>query len=215
MMPTASDVVAKFRSVHKTTKDVQMAFKKFDTNGDGSIDKSELTSALTSSGMNFTAQEIDAIFKAADVNHDGDIDYEEFIALMCPSASVIVQKFRDSYKSIGDVKAAFKRFDKNGDGALDRDELAASMKSSGQSYSDIEVDAIFSLGDADGDGEITLEEFVALMSPSAAGVVAKIGKSFRNIDDVKEAFKRIDANNDGLLSRELMPTTTAFSARRK
>jgi Ca2+-binding EF-hand superfamily protein len=204
MMPTASDVVTKFRSIHKTMQDVQAAFKRFDKNSDGSIDRKELTMALTTSGMNFTQQEIDAIFKAADANNDGDIDYEEFVGLMCPSASQIVAKFRNSYKSMSDVRAAFKRFDKNGDGALDKAELGAAMKSSGQSYSDIEVDAIFSLGDADGDGEITLEEFVALMSPSASEIVTRLGKSFRNIEDVKAAFKKIDTDNDGLLSKSEM-----------
>ena len=204
MMPSTSDVVAKFRSVRKTVKDVQIAFKQFDRNGDGSIDRSELTNALMASGGSFTKQEIDVIFTAADVDGNGEIDYEEFIALMCPSASDIVEKFRGKYKNLNDVKAAFKMFDRNGDGALSKDELASAMKSSGESYSDIEVNAIFSLGDVDGDGEITLEEFIALMKPSAAQVVQKLSKNFKNLTDVKEAFKKIDSNHDGLLSKDEM-----------
>merc|ERR1719357_1859723 len=202
MLPTASDVVAKFRSIRKTVKDVQMAFKQFDRNGDGSIDLAELTAALTSSGGNFTKQEIETIFAAADVDGNGEIDYEEFIALMCPSASDIIEKFRSKYKNLNDVRSAFKRFDTNGDGALSKDELSAAMKSSGESYSDVEVDAIFSLGDVDGDGEITLEEFVALMSPSASSVVQRLRNSFENLNDVKAAFKKIDTDNDGLLSKK-------------
>ena len=208
MMPTTSDVVAKFRASHKTVKDVQAAFKRFDMNGDGSIDRQELTQALSSSGQNFTQQEINAIFNAADVNKDGDVDYEEFIGLMCPSASDIVSKFRSQYRNIEDVRAAFKRFDRNGDGALDRDELAAAMKSSGQSYSNVEVDAIFSLGDSDGDGEITMAEFVNLMSPSATETLNKIRQQFKNITDVKSAFKAIDTDNDGLLSMQEMMSSS-------
>merc|ERR1719357_2141894 len=204
MLPTASDVVAKFRSIRKTVKDVQMAFKQFDRNGDGSIDLAELTAALKSTGGNFTQQEIDTIFSAADSDGNGEIDYEEFIALMCPSASDIVEKFRAKYKNVSDVKAAFKRFDRNGDGALEKSELTAALKSSGESYSDIEVNAIFSLGDVDGDGEITLEEFIALMSPSASSVVQRLRNSFKNLNDVKAAFKKIDTDNDGLLSKKEM-----------
>lgn len=202
MMPTTSDVVTKFRSVHKTVKDVQEAFKRFDADGDGSIDRNEMTRALGGSGQQFTQQEINAIFNAADVNKDGSVDYEEFIGLMCPSASDIVAKFRSQYVNIEDVRAAFKRFDRNGDGALDKQELSAALKSSGQSYSNMEVDAIFSLGDIDGDGEITMNEFVTLMSPTANEVLGKIRKQFKNISQVKAAFKTIDANNDGLLSKE-------------
>merc|ERR1719331_1402941 len=123
MLPSCSDVVSKFRAVRKSVRDVQMAFKQFD--------KDELTSALRSSGGNFTQQDIDALFAAGDCDGNGEIDYEEFIALMCPSASDIVEKFRSKYKSLNDVKAAFKRFDRDGDGALTKDELAAAMKSSG------------------------------------------------------------------------------------
>ena len=208
MLPTTSDVIAKFRASHKTVKDVQQAFKKFDMNGDGAIDRQELTQALSSSGQNFTQQEINAIFNAADVNKDGDVDYEEFIGLMCPSAADIVSKFRSEYKNIEDVRAAFKRFDRDGDGALSKDELSAALKSSGQSYSNVEVDAIFSLGDSDGDGEITMAEFVNLMSPSATETLNKIRKNFRNINDVKSAFKAIDTDNDGLLSKQEMMSSS-------
>ena len=98
---------------------------------------------------------------------------------MCSSASDIVENFRAKYKNVNDVKSAFKRFDKIGDGALEKGELDNALKSSGDSYSDVEVNAIFSLEDSDGNGEITLEEFIALMSPSASSVVQRISKSFR------------------------------------
>ena len=99
------------------------------------------------------------------------------------------------------------RFDANGDGALSRNELAAALKSSGHSYSDVEVDAIFSLGDTDGDGEVSLQEFVDLMSPSSSEVLAKLRQNFKSINDVKTSFKKIDSNNDGLLSKEEMKSS--------
>merc|ERR1719336_2649177 len=191
-------------AIRKTVRDVQMAFRQFDRDGNGSIDKNELTSALRSSGGTFTQQDIDALFAAGDVDGNGEIDYEEFIGLMCPSASDIVEKFRSKYKTLNDVKAAFKRFDRNGDGALSKEELTAAMKSSGDSYSEVEVNAIFSLGDVDGDGEITLEEFITLMSPSSSSIVQRLRKAYKNLNDVKAAFKKIDTNNDGLLSKQEM-----------
>ena len=96
------------------------------------------------------------------------------------------------------------RFDRNGDGALETSELAAALKSSGESYSDVEVNAIFSLEDFEGNGESTLKEFVALMSPPASSVVHRISRSFKNLNDVKTAFKKIGTNNNGLLSKKEM-----------
>jgi len=204
MIPSVSDVVAKFRHAHRSVKDVKNAFKTYDRNGDGKIDRAELAKALTHYRLDFSEEEVEVIFREGDKDNDGEIDYEEFMALMCPDASVIVSKFRDTYKSLGDVKAAFKKFDKNRDGALSRSEIARMMFSTGHSYTDIEVDAIMNLGDTDGDGEIDLEEFVNLMSPGASITLAKIRQSFKSIDDVKELFKAIDVDSDGLLSKEEM-----------
>jgi len=123
---------------------------------------------------------------------------------MCLSASDIVENFRAKYKNVIDVKSAFKRFDKIGDGALEKGELDNAFKSSGDSYSNVEVNAIFSLEDFEGNGESTLKEFVALMSSPASSIVHKISRSFKNLNDVKTAFKKIGTNNNGLISKKEM-----------
>ena len=74
LLPQSSDVVAKFRAICKTVKDVQQAFRQSDKDGDGSIDKNELTQTLSSSGENFTKQDINVLFAAGDVDGDGSID---------------------------------------------------------------------------------------------------------------------------------------------
>jgi len=204
MIPSVSDVVAKFRYSHRSVADVKIAFHKYDTNGDQKIDRGELRKALTHYRLNFTEQESDIIFSAGDADGDGEINFEEFMALMCPDAGAIVQKFRDTYKNISDVKAAFRRFDKNRDGSLSKTEMSRMMFSTGHSFTDVEVDAIMNLGDIDGDGEIDLEEFVQLMSPSASYTIAKIRSCFKSIEEVKQLFKEIDTDSDGLLSREEM-----------
>jgi len=204
MIPSVSDIVAKFRQIHRSVTDVKKAFKKCDTNGDGRIDKGELHKALTHYKINFTDQEVDVIFKEGDKDGDGEIDYEEYMHLMVPDATVIVSKFRETYKSLGDVKAAFKKFDKNRDGSLSKNEMSRMMFSTGHSYTDTEVDAIMNLGDLDGDGQIDLEEFVTLMSPGAAATLCKIRQNYTSIEGVKQLFKAIDVDSDGLLSKEEM-----------
>jgi len=204
MIPSISDIVAKFRFVHKSVDNVRKAFKTYDANGDGAIDRVELHKALTNYKFNFSDQEVDIIFKVGDSDGDGEVNFEEFMCLMCPDASQIIQKFRASYRTINEVKAAFRKFDKNNDGGLSKSELARMMYSTGYSYTDTEIDAIMNLGDKDGDGEIDLEEFLIMMTPSASETLNKIRKNITCIDDVKALFKAIDIDSDGLLSKDEM-----------
>ena len=204
MIPSISDIVAKFRYAHRSVEDVRKAFKTYDRDGDGSIDRGELHKALTNYKFNFSEQEVEIIFAVGDIDNDGTIDFEEFMYLMCPSTTQIVKKFRESYKTINDVKGAFRRYDKNRDGGLSKSELNRMMMSTGHSFTDMEIDAIMNLGDRDGDGEIDLEEFMILMTPSASETLAKIRRGITSIADVKGLFKDIDVDGDGLLDKEEM-----------
>eukprot|EP00090_Calanus_glacialis_P037994 TRINITY_DN6610_c0_g1_i4.p1 TRINITY_DN6610_c0_g1~~TRINITY_DN6610_c0_g1_i4.p1 ORF type:complete len:995 (-),score=266.92 TRINITY_DN6610_c0_g1_i4:2318-5302(-) len=204
MIPSISDIVAKFRYAHRSVEDVRKAFKTYDRDGDGAIDRGELHKALTNYKFNFSDQEVDIIFAAGDIDGDGCVDFEEFMYLMCPSTAQIVKKFRDSYKTINEVKGAFRKYDKNRDGGLSKSELGRMMMSTGHSFTDMEIAAILNLGDRDGDGEIDLDEFMILMTPSASETLSKIRQGITSIADVKGLFKDIDVDGDGLLSKEEM-----------
>jgi len=204
MIPSISDIVAKFRYAHRSVEDVRKAFKTYDRDGDGAIDRGELHKALTNYKFNFSDQEVDIIFAAGDIDGDGCVDFEEFMYLMCPSTAQIVKKFRASYKTINEVKGAFRKYDKNRDGGLSKSELSRMMMSTGHSFTDMEIDAIMNLGDRDGDGEIDLDEFMILMTPSASETLSQIRQGITSIADVKGLFKDIDVDGDGLLSKEEM-----------
>lgn len=204
MIPSISDIVAKFRYAHRSVEDVRKAFKTYDRDGDGAIDRGELHKALTNYKFNFSDQEVDIIFAAGDIDGDGCVDFEEFMYLMCPSTAQIVKKFRGSYKTINEVKGAFRKYDKNRDGGLSKSELSRMMMSTGHSFTDMEIDAIMNLGDKDGDGEIDLDEFMILMTPSASETLSQIRQGITSIADVKGLFKDIDVDGDGLLSKEEM-----------
>ena len=65
--------------------------------------------------------------------------------------------------SINDVAVAFHTFDADKSGFLDRDELRAILQRSGgnDALTDEEVERVFNLVDTNGDGQISIDEFIA------------------------------------------------------
>ena len=195
---TSSASVSSTSISFSSATDVKRAFRQFDQNGDGHLDRNEFKKLLASSGKNVSDQEAMALFSQGDVDGDGVIDINEFVRLMFPAANTALSKLQQQFKSLNDVKAAFRRFDTDGDGHISRNELRQVMSS----FSDAEVDAVFALGDKDQSGAIDYQEFIGMMVPNTGVILRRIASQFNSINAVKEGFKRIDANRDGSISRQ-------------
>merc|ERR1719385_537875 len=184
MCPTAVEAISKMTKSVRNISEAQQLFRILDKNGDGLISQEEMRNC----GSRFNTVEIEAIFAIGDVNNDGEIDLNEFVGVMCPSASTVVGRLSKSYSTLEEVKQGFKKLDKDGDGRITKVEMAQA------GFNDQEVNAIFSLGDSNNDGEIDLEEFIAVMCPSASAVVYKVSQMFKDKNGAMEAFKKIDIN---------------------
>merc|ERR1719208_343920 len=193
MFPAATDTLNKLQRNFKSLNDVKASFRKWDSDGDGHITRLELRQVMSS----FSESEVDTVFALGDTDKSGGIDYQEFITLLVPGASQTITKLSAQFKTVADIKAAFKRLDANNDGQICRDELRAGMR-----LSDPDMDVVFALRDLDGDGEISLGEFIRVMSPLTATALARFRNTFTAIEDVVSAFRIIDCNNDGALSKK-------------
>merc|ERR1719204_2705515 len=192
MFPAATATLNKLQKSFKSMNDIKSTFRKWDSDGDGHISRLELRQVMSS----FSESEVDTVFALGDMDKSGGIDYQEFISLLVPGASQTVNKLSSQFKTVADIKAAFKRLDANGDGQICRDELRSGMK-----LGDADLDVVFALGDLDGDGEISLGEFIRVMSPLTATALARFRNTFTAIEDVVSAFRIIDSNNGGALSK--------------
>merc|ERR1711962_1039139 len=67
-----------------------------------------------------------------------------------------------------------------------------------------EVDAVFSMADKDQSGGIDFNEFIALMIPNSGSILRKISSNYSSVQQVMEAFNKIDANGDGAISKAEM-----------
>merc|ERR1719232_1060034 len=193
MFPAATDTLSKLQKSFKNMNEIKASFRKWDSDGDGHITRLELRQVMSS----FSESEVDTVFALGDMDKSGGIDYQEFISLLVPGASQTINKLSSQFRSVADIKAAFKRLDVNGDGQICRDELRNGMR-----LSDADLDIVFALGDLDGDGEISLGEFIRVMSPLTATALARFRNTFTAIEDVVSAFRIIDCNNHGALSKQ-------------
>ena len=152
----------------------------------GTIESHELKLVLANLGEILTDEELHEMIKKLDKDGDGEIDFEEFVGLMKLRAQE--RNERDPEEELRD---AFNIFDADGSGFIDRNEVRLLMKKLAQDLTDegeynivlyviycnlcifdthvlfirykTEIDSIMEEADVDGDGEISWEEFKAIM----------------------------------------------------
>jgi len=183
MLPAATDALAKFWKCFRDVASIRGAFNKFDIDKDGQISRNE-------AGLQFSSDEINTLFVLGDKDNNGQIDFSEFAQIMIPTATERISKLRKCFRSRAEVEAAFRTFDTNHDGAISFQEMKNGLKNSGILFTDQEVETVFAVADRDGDGEVSLSEFVQILSAPTVeagltGVMAKFWKycvdvAFRN-----------------------------------
>jgi calmodulin len=97
-------------------------------------------------------------------------------------------------EKIAEFREAFETFDKDQDGALTVDELADLMKSLNNPPTEQEIINMKAEVDVDQSGNIDFKEYITL-----------IARKMRDTDmeeEMVEAFKVFDSNNDGLISKD-------------
>ena len=100
-----------------------------------------------------TDEQVDEMFAQVDADGNGEIDYSEFVVATMNEKSLL---------SNNKLHTAFKMFDKDGGGSISTDEIKQVL-SFGQSLDEAVVAQIIEQVDANGDGEISYEEFAAMM----------------------------------------------------
>ncbi|KAL4238012.1 Calmodulin-3 [Mactra antiquata] len=122
-------------------------FALFDKDGDGTINSSELGTAMRAMGVNPTQGELDGMIKEVDQDGNGTIDFKEFCEMM-------EKKLEESGDQEEEMREAFKVFDKDGSGTISAEELRHVMVNMGEQLTEEEVEEMIKEADSDGNGEI-------------------------------------------------------------
>lgn len=138
---------------------LQDIFNFIDKDGNGSIDKYELTKGLQAMGCNPTEADIQSLMDDADskVDANGKIEFAEFVELIEAH-----QKTKDDEREA--LAKAFKTFDKNEDGLISKEELRQALTTLGLTkLTDDEVDELFAEADTDESGFLDFNELIRVI----------------------------------------------------
>merc|ERR1712154_584189 len=89
--PSFLGVMAKKLSDEEAEDEIREAFKVFDGDGNGFINRMELRHVMMNLGEKMTEVECDALVDEADIDGDGCINYEEFYNMMTSGADTASQ----------------------------------------------------------------------------------------------------------------------------
>ncbi|KAH6781565.1 calcium-dependent protein kinase 30 [Perilla frutescens var. hirtella] len=180
-------VIAEHLSVEEV-EIIRDMFALMDTDNDGKVTFEELKAGLRKVGSQLADPEIKLLMDVADVDGNGVLDYGEFVAV-----TIHLQRMENDEH----FRKAFMFFDKDGSGYIELDELReALVDESGETDLDVLNDIMREV-DTDKDGQISYDEFVAMM---------KTGTDWRKASRQysRERFKSLSLNlmKDGSLQLE-------------
>lgn len=163
-----NSIIMKFPKIDKTFEAVRGSFRKFDKNGNGTLELEELMECFKDLKVSFTDEEIKDLYAESDMNSNSGIDFKEFIVLLAlvyllekPTEKGIksrlgLPQLEVTFDRIAD---AFVFFDKDGDGYVSKKEIVQAMDEASPGSRRIGLKR-FEEMDWDKNGLITFKEFL-------------------------------------------------------
>lgn len=140
-------------------QEINESFELLDTNKDDKIDYYELKVALKALGFDVKKQDIERLFRSYDPNDTTMISRLDFIEI----AKDMIMK-RDPLE---ELQSAFELFDVDNQGGISVANLRRIARELDLSPSEEDLRAMIDEFDTDGDGLISLEDFMQIMTGEA------------------------------------------------
>ncbi len=166
---------------------------KLDTDGDGSISKDELSTAVSSSeGKDGITVTLSDAFSDLDSNDDDSLDASELASMQMPPPPP-----RDAAPQTDVAESLLSALDTDGDGTINSDELTAGLSSAGSTADSAQV---FDALDTNEDGTVRLDELTASLQPPAPPAPPASTSTASTEDTSAQLFSALDADSDGSIS---------------
>ena len=137
-------------------RDIKHAFDLFDTEKRASIDFHELKVAMRALGFDVKKTDVLELIQTYDKKQSGRISYGDFLEIMTQRISE-----RDPQE---EIMKAFELFDDDNTGKISLKNLRRVARDLGENVGEDDLQAMIDEFDRDMDGEISREEFLAIMS---------------------------------------------------
>ena len=135
--------------------EIKEAFDIFDADHDGALDFHELKVAMRALGFDVRRQDLTALISQYDQRGNRLMYYEDFKAVMTEKMI--------NRDPLDEIKRAFKLFDEEDKGRISLKNLKKVARDLNESIDEQELLAMIDEFDLDGDGEISLDEFISIM----------------------------------------------------
>lgn len=142
-------------------EEIREAFNLFDADGSGTIDTAELMTAMKSLGFDGKNHIVHQMIGDIDTDGTGEIEFDQFLNLMTARMSD-----KDSKE---DIQKVFNLFDDDNTGYISLQNLKRVAKELGETLSDEELLEMIERADTDKDGQISPDEFFAIMTKRTFG----------------------------------------------
>jgi calcium-dependent protein kinase len=134
--------------------EMKKMFESMDQNFDGKLNKQELIDGFEKLGRIDPEGEAEHIMAHVDFDNNGCIEFSEWCSASMDKRNLL---------SKDRLRAAFTIFDKNGNGTIDFLEVKELLGRGGVDSQDAEFKEMIKEMDINGDGEISFDEFEAMM----------------------------------------------------
>jgi len=145
-------------------KEIMDIFGRFDTDGSGSIDASELKSALEALGADFDEAKLNDVLETVHVEPGQDVEYPDFEIIVAKLLGYTAGTSGMDDAAMEKMKSIFAKYDGDGSGAISATELNSALKDMGYDPSAEELNNMLTAFDSDKSGEVDFEEFARMVN---------------------------------------------------
>ena len=149
------------RLVEDITRSITDLFRQLDSRSTGFISHVEIFTTMKGLKQPITEEKAKEMVKKVDLDGDGRITLDELISLLRP---ILLEELVSKESSVEEIRAMFKEADTDYSGFLSIDEMYVCLLKMGVNVSRQEIVKLFMEFDINGDMQIDIDEFVAIMS---------------------------------------------------